>query len=95
MRTAKDGVNTKQQELIRSHKDNSRLSSELRHVHGEIHRLETKIRSLSTTQEQLVILDLKKQQVEESFIQAKMQINDLFEANQENIDKLQEFEGKV
>ena len=95
LRAAKDGENTKQQELIRSHKDNSRLSSELGHAHAEIHRLESEIRSLSTAQEQLAILNLKKQQVEESFNQAKIQINDLFKANQENIDKLQKFEGKV
>ena len=59
LRAAKDAANTKQQELISSHQDNARLSSELAHGRSEIHRLDTEVRSLRSTKEQLAVAELK------------------------------------
>src|SRR5574343_577679 len=55
LRAAKDTANAKQQELIRSHGDNARLSSEQGHLRSEFHRLETEVRLLRTALEKLAV----------------------------------------
>lgn len=90
LRTAKDTVNTKQQELIRSHEDNARLSSELTHARSELHRQEGEIRSLRSAKEQLAVADVKNQQLLEQLAQAHARVTDLDKENQANVRKLQE-----
>ncbi|WAL84888.1 hypothetical protein OYT13_10980 [Pandoraea sp. XJJ-1] len=90
LRTAKDTVNTKQQELIRSHEDNARLSSELTHAHSELHRQEGEVRSLRSAKEQLAVAEVKNQQLSEQLAQANARVADLGKENQANFCKLQE-----
>src|SRR5574343_2049966 len=77
LRAAKDTVNAKQQELIHSHQDNARLSSEQAHLRSELHRLESEIRPLRTAREQLVVSELKNQQMEERQAQATTRVEEL------------------
>ncbi len=58
LKTAKDALNTKQQELIRSHEDNARLSSELAHSQSATHHLEAEIRPLRAVKEQMGVVEL-------------------------------------
>ena len=90
LRTAKDTVNTKQQELIRSHEDNARLSSELTHAHSELHRQEGEVRSLRSAKEQLAVAEVKNQQLSEQLAQANARVANLGKENQANFCKLQE-----
>ena len=90
LRAAKDTANTKQQELIRSHEDNTRLSSELGNARGEIHRLDTEMRLLRSAKEQLIVAELKNQQLSEQIEQADARAADLLKENQANVCKLQE-----
>ena len=90
LRSAKDTVNTKQQELIRSHEDNARLSSELTHAHSELHRQEGEVRSLRSAKEQLAVAEVKNQQLLEQLAQANARVTDLDKENRENIGKLQQ-----
>jgi chromosome segregation ATPase len=90
LRSAKDTVNTKQQELIRSHEDNARLSSELAHARSELHRQEGEVRSLRSAKEQLAVADVKNQQLSEQLAQANARVADLDKENQANVCKLQE-----
>ncbi len=90
LRTAKDTVNTKQQELIRSYEDNARLSSELTHARSELHRQEGEVRSLRPAKEQLAVAEVKNQQLSEQLAQANARVADLGKENQENIGKLQQ-----
>ena len=90
LRSAKDSVNTKQQELIRSHQDNARLSSELAHARSELHRQEGEVRSLRSAKEQLAVADVKNQQLLEQLAQANARVTDLDKENQANVRKLQE-----
>ena len=89
LRAAKDTLNAKQQELIRSHEDNARLSGELAHLRGELQRLETEIRPLRSAREQLVVSELKGQQLEERLAQATVRIDKLLVENQSYSEKLQ------
>jgi chromosome segregation ATPase len=90
LRAAKETVNTKQQELIRSHEDNARLSSELAHARSELHRQEGEVRSLRSAKEQLAVADVKNQQLSEQLAQANARVADLGKENQANVCKLQE-----
>ena len=90
LRTAKDTVNTKQQELIRSHEDNARLSSELAHARSELHRQAGEVRSLRSAKEQLAVAEVKNQQLLERLAQANARVADLGKENQANVCKLQE-----
>jgi DNA repair exonuclease SbcCD ATPase subunit len=90
LRSAKDAANTKQQELIRSHEDNARLSSELTHARSELHRQESEVRSLRSAKEQLAVAEVKNQQLSEQFAQANARVADLDKENQANVGKLQE-----
>jgi chromosome segregation ATPase len=90
LRTAKDTVNTNQQELIRSHEDNARLSSELAHARSELHRQEGEVRSLRSAKEQLAVADVKNQQLSEQLAQANARVADQGKENKANVCKLQE-----
>ena len=90
LRSTKDAVNTKQQELIGSHEGNARLSSELAHARGEIHRLDTEVRSLRPAKEQLAVAELKNQQLSEQLVQANEREAKLVTENQTGASKLQE-----
>ena len=90
LRSAKDTVNTKQQELIRSHEDNARLSSELTHARSELHRQEGEVRSLRSVKEQLAVAEVKNQQLSDQLAQANGRVADLDKENQANVSKLRE-----
>jgi chromosome segregation ATPase len=90
LRSAKDTANTKQQELIRSHEDNARLSSELTHAHSELHRQEGEVRSLRSAKEQLAVAEVKNQQLSDQLAQANGRVSGLDKENQTNLCKLQE-----
>lgn len=90
LRAAKDAVNAKQQDLIRSHEDNARLSSELTHARSELHRQEGEVRSLRSAKEQLAVAEVKNQQLSEQLAQANALVADLGNENQANVRKLQE-----
>lgn len=90
LRGAKETVNAKQQELIRSHEDNARLSSEQTHFRSELHRLETEIRPLRTAREQLAVFELKNQQLEERLAQSTTHLDQLKAENQSYTEKLQD-----
>lgn len=90
MRAVKETVNAKQQELIRSHEDNARLSSEQGHLRAELHRLETEIRPLRTAREQLAVSELKNQQLEERQAQAATRVEELLIEAQGYAQKLEE-----
>lgn len=90
LRAAKDLSNGKQQELISSHESNARISSELGNARSELHRLDTEVRLLRSTKEQLIIAELKNQQLSEQIEQANVRAADLLKEYQENVDKLQE-----
>ena len=90
LRAAKETANVKQQELIRSHEDNVRLSGELTHLRSELHRLETEIKPLRTAREQLVVSELKNQKREESLAQAMVRVEELLIETQSYAQKLQE-----
>ena len=90
LRSAKDTANTKQQELIRSHEDNARLSSELTHAHSELHRQEGEVRSLRSAKEQLAVAEVKNQQLSDQLAQANGRVADLDKENQANVSKLRE-----
>jgi hypothetical protein len=81
-------VNAKQQELIRSHQDNARLSSEQAHLRSELHRLESEIRPLRTAREHLAVSELKNQQQEERWPSCR--IDELLVENQSYAEKLQD-----
>ena len=89
LRTAKDTANTKQQELISSHQDNARLSSELAHSRSEIHRLDTEVRSLRSTKEKLAVTELKNQQLSEHLAQAIERKTSLAKENENRADEQQ------
>jgi DNA repair exonuclease SbcCD ATPase subunit len=90
LRTAKDTVNANQQELIRSHEDNARLSSELTHARSELHRQEGEVRSLRSVKEQLAVAEVQIQQLSDQLSQAKGRVSDLDKENQANLCKLRE-----
>lgn len=90
LRTAKDTVNTKQQELICSHEDNARLSSELTHARSELHRQEGEVRSLRSVKEQLAVAEVKSLQLSEQLAQVNALVADLGKEKQANVRKLQE-----
>lgn len=90
LRGAKETVNAKQQELIRSHEDNARLSSEQTHFRSELHRLETEIRPLRTAREQLAVFELKNQQLEDRLAQSTTHLDQLKAENQSYTEKLQD-----
>ena len=83
-------MNTKQQELIRSHEDNARLSSELTHARSELHRQEGEVRSLRSVKEQLAVAEVKIQQLSDQLAQANGRVADLDKENQANVSKLRE-----
>ena len=62
LRTARDTLGTKQQELIRSHEDNARLSSELAHAKAEFRRLDHEMRALRAARDSLAVAEMKNQQ---------------------------------
>src|SRR5574343_476529 len=77
LRAAKDMSNGKQKELISSHESNARLSSELGNARSELHRLDTEVRLLRSTKEQLIVSELKNQQMEERQAQATTRVEEL------------------
>ncbi|MDR0770084.1 MAG: DNA-binding protein [Burkholderiales bacterium] len=90
LRAAKETATVKRQELIRSHEDNVRLSSELAHFRSELHRLETEARPLRAAREQLAVSELKRQQVEEQLLHTGVRVDELLIEIQGYEKKLQE-----
>ncbi len=89
LRAAKDALNTKQQEFIRSHEDNARLSNELAHSRSDTHRLETEIRPLRAAKEQLGVAELSNQHLIEKLGEAEQREAALSKENQDKIERLQ------
>lgn len=89
LRTAKDALNTKQQELVRSHEDNARLSNELAHSRSDTHRLETEIRSLRAAKEQLGVAELNNQHLIEKLGEVEQREAASSKENRDKIERLQ------
>lgn len=89
LRSAKDALNTKQQELIGSHEDNARLSNEVAHTRSDAHRLEAEIRTLRTAKEQLGIAETTNQHLTQRLGDAEQREEALKKENQENAERLQ------
>ena len=90
LRAATESLNAKQQEIVRSHEDNARIASELNHQSTELRRIETEVRQLRTVREQLVAIDLKRQQLKTSLEQADTQLAELRADNQSKSNQLLE-----
>ncbi|WP_347990143.1 DNA-binding protein [Methylomonas sp. AM2-LC] len=88
LRTAQNTLNTKQQELIVSHENNARLSSELKHSRSEFYRVEDEIRLLATAKEQLSVAELKNQQLLSQMNKATDREVELINENKINAGKL-------
>ncbi len=89
LKGAKDALNAKQQELIRSHEDNARLSNEVMNQQHDTHRLETELRTLRTAKEQLGISEISNQHLAQRLDDATQQEAALKRENQENRERLQ------
>ena len=88
LRSAKDALNTKQQELITSHEDNARLSSEVTHARNDAHRLEAELRTLRAAKEQLGIAETTNQQLIQRLAEAEQREDTLKRDIQENAERL-------
>ena len=89
LRSAKDALNTKQQELIGSHEDNARLSNEVTNRRNDAHRLETEIRTLRTAKEQLGIAETTNQHLTHKLGDAEQREEALKRENRESAERLQ------
>ena len=89
LRSAKDTLNTKQQELIGSHEDNARLSNEVAYTRSDTHRLEAEIRTLRTAKEQLGIAETSNQHLTQRLGDAEQREEALKRENQGNVERLQ------
>lgn len=90
LRTAQNKVNTKQQELITSHESNARLSSELKHARGEYQRADQEFRALSAAKEQLIVANLKNEQLLSQLAIVNQREADLANVIKLNDERLQE-----
>ena len=89
LRSAKDALNTKQQEIIGSHEDNARLSNEVTHARSDVHRLEAELRTLRTAKEQLGITETINLHLTQRLGDAEQREEALKRGNQENAERLQ------
>jgi len=90
LRAAKEMVSVKQHELVGSHKDSARLSSELAHARSELHQLEGEARLLHATREQLIVSELKNHQLTERLAQTSARADELFLESQGYAKRLQD-----
>ena len=88
LRTARDTLGTKQQELIRSHEDNARLSSELAHAKAEFRRLDHEMRVLRAAKDSLAVAEMKNQQWAEQARAKDERVAQLLAENLEIAQKL-------
>ena len=63
LRTAREALNAKQQETLLAHQDNARVANELAHTKSELHQLQTEVRALRHSKEQLIALEQKCEQL--------------------------------
>lgn len=88
LHTARDTLGTKQQELIRSHEDNARISSELAHAKAEFRRLDHEMRSLRAAKDSLAVAEMKNQQWAEQARAKDERVAQLLAENLEIAQKL-------
>lgn len=88
LKSAKDTLNTKQQELIASHENNARLSNEVTHARNDAHRLESEIRTLRTAKEQLGIAETTNRHLTQRLADAERREEALQMDNQEYAEQL-------
>lgn len=89
IRSTKESLNGKQQELIHSHTANAKLSSELAHARREQHRLEGEARLVQPAKEQLASVEQRNQQLSVQLAQAMEQSASLVQENQDIAGRLQ------
>lgn len=89
IRSTKESLNGKQQELIHSHTANAKLSSELAHARRELHRLEGEARLVQPAREQLASVEQRNQQLSGQLARAMEQSALLVQENQDIASKLQ------
>lgn len=89
IRSTKESLNGKQQELIHSHTANAKLSSELAHARREQHRLEGEARLVQPAREQLASVEQSNQQLSVKLAQAMEQSASLVQENQDIAGRLQ------
>ena len=59
LRSTKEVLSEKQQETLLAHQDNARVANELAHTKSELHQLQTEVRALRHSKEQLLALEQK------------------------------------
>ena len=89
IRSTKESLNGKQQELIHSHTANAKLSSELAHARRELHRLEGEARLVQPAREQIASVEQRNQQLSGQLARAMEQSASLVQENQNIAGKLQ------
>lgn len=89
IRSTKESLNGKQQELIHSHTANAKLSSELAHARRELHRLEGDARLLQPAREQLTSVEQRNQLLSVQLAKAMEQSASLVQENQDIAGKLE------
>ena len=89
IRSTKESLNGRQQELIHSHTANAKLSSELAHARREQHRLEGEARLVQQAREQLASVEQRNQQLSVKLAQAMEQSASLVQENQDIAGRLQ------
>lgn len=95
IRSTKESLNGKQQELIHSHTANAKLSSELAHARRELHRLEGEARLVQPAREQLASVEQRNQQLSGQLARAMEQSASLVQENQDIASKLQKAQVTV
>lgn len=89
IRSTKESLNGRQQELIHSHTANAKLSSELAHARRELHRLEGEARLVQPAREQLASVEQRNQQLSGQLARAMEQSASLVQENQDIATKLE------
>lgn len=90
LRVAKDSLTSKQQELMVSHENNARLSSELIHVRNDFNNLDQEVRMLRHSKEQLGVAELKNEQLTLQLAKASERETALIAENKNSAERLQE-----
>ena len=71
LRSAKEVLSAKQQETLLAHQDNARVANELAHTKSELHQLQTEVRALRHSKEQLIALEQKCEQLKQQVSEAE------------------------
>ncbi|NOV29555.1 DNA-binding protein [Methylomonas sp. ZR1] len=90
LRIAKDSITSKQQELMVSHENNARLSSELIHVRNDFNNLDQEVRMLRHSKERLGVAELKNEQLMLQLAKASERETVLIAENKNSAERLQE-----